>query len=74
MEGFLTDGRPRCEPDGAVDGRARSEIRGLQYISEQINRAGDLDSLLDIALEALEDYFRFEHAIVLLSDEARTGW
>lgn len=72
VEGFLTT--VPVEPPAESDMRmsmsgARSEIRGLQYISEQINRAGDLDSLLDIVLEALESYFGFEHAMVLLADE-----
>jgi putative methionine-R-sulfoxide reductase with GAF domain len=68
VEGFLT--AAPVEPEGRVSmSGARNEIRGLQYISEQINRAGDLDSLLDIVLEALESYFGFEHAMVLLLDE-----
>lgn len=68
VEGFLTT--VHAEPDERMSmSGARSEIRGLQYISEQINRAGDLDSLLDIVLEALESYFGFEHAMVLLADE-----
>jgi hypothetical protein len=68
VEGFLTT--VPAEPDERMSmSGARSEIRGLQYISEQINRAGDLDSLLDIVLEALESYFGFEHAMVLLVDE-----
>ncbi len=72
VEGFLTTAP--VEPPAAEDARmsmtgARSEIRGLQFISEQINRAGDLDSLLDIVLEALGSYFGFEHSMVLLADE-----
>jgi hypothetical protein len=68
VEGFLT--MVPVEPDERMSmSGARSEIRGLQYISEQINRAGDLDALLDIVLEALESYFGFEHAMVLLADE-----
>ena len=68
VEGFLTTVPVEPEERMSMKG-ARSEIRGLQYISEQINRAGDLDSLLDIVLEALESYFRFEHAMVLMLDE-----
>lgn len=68
VEGFLTT--VIAEPDERVSmGGKRNEIRGLQFISEQINRASDLDSLLDIVLEALESYFGFEHAMVLLLDE-----
>ena len=69
VEGFLT--AIPAEPDEHVSAAGkRTEIRGLQYISEQINRAGDLDSLLDIVLEALKEYFGFEHSMVLLLDEA----
>ena len=68
VEGFLTSAP--VEPDARMSMTgARSEIRGLQYISEQINRAGDLDSLLDIVLDALGSYFGFEHSMVLLADE-----
>ncbi len=68
VEGFLTTVPAEPNERMSMSG-ARSEIRGLQYISEQINRAGDLDSLLDIVLEALGSYFGFEHAMVLLLDE-----
>ena len=68
VEGFLTTTPVEPNERMSMSG-ARSEIRGLQFISEQINRAGDLDSLLDIVLEALESYFGFEHAMVLLADE-----
>jgi adenylate cyclase len=68
VEGFLTSAP--VEPEGHVSmSGARNEIRGLQYISEQINRATDLDALLDIVLDALGSYFGFEHAMVLLLDE-----
>ena len=68
VEGFLTTVPAAPDERMSMSG-ARSEIRGLQFISEQINRAGDLDSLLDIVLESLESYFGFEHAMVLLADE-----
>ncbi len=68
VEGFLTTVPAEPNERMSMSG-ARSEIRGLQYISEQINRAGDLDSLMDIVLEALGSYFGFEHAMVLLLDE-----
>ncbi|HEX7708577.1 MAG TPA: GAF domain-containing protein [Thermoanaerobaculia bacterium] len=69
VEGFLTG--IAAEPDAgiSIDG-IRNEIRGLQYVSEQINRASDLDSLLDIVLEALESYFGFTHSMVLLHDDS----
>ena len=69
VEGFLTTAAAESDEGVSMSG-TRNEIRGLQYISEQINRAGDLESLLDIVLEALESYFGFEHAMVLLLDGA----
>lgn len=69
VEGFLTTAAAEAGEGVSMSG-SRNEIRGLQYISEQINRAGDLESLLDIVLEALESYFGFEHAMVLLLDAA----
>lgn len=68
VDGFLTAVPVEPEERVSMSGQ-RNEIRGLQYISEQINRALDLDSLLNIVLEALETYFGFEHATVLLLDE-----
>jgi len=68
VEGFLTEpaGDP-CETT-SVEG-LRSEVRGLQYISERISRAESLESLLDAMLESLDRYFGFEHTMVLLYDE-----
>ena len=57
VDGFLT------EPPADVRARARrstalrTEMRGLQCVSERINRAADLESLLACVLEALEEYF-----------------
>jgi adenylate cyclase len=69
VEGFLTTTAADADEGVSMSG-TRNEIRGLQYISEQINRAGDLESLLEIVLEALESYFGFAHAMVLLLDPA----
>ncbi len=49
---------------------ARTEMRGLQWMSERINRATTLESLLDDVLESFEEYFTFSHTSVLLYDEA----
>jgi GAF domain-containing protein len=69
VEGFLTE-PCRNEPAGvSLDGK-RTEIRGLQWVSERINRATDLESLLASVLEALEEYFGFSHSAVLLYDES----
>ncbi|HEX8154939.1 MAG TPA: GAF domain-containing protein, partial [Thermoanaerobaculia bacterium] len=56
------------EEVSAIDG-FRSEMRGLQLVSERINRARDLESLLDEVLDALELYFGFLHSMVLLYDD-----
>ena len=47
----------------------RSEVRGLHWVSDGINRAVDLEGLLGAALQALEEYFGFRHTMVLLLDE-----
>jgi putative methionine-R-sulfoxide reductase with GAF domain len=68
VDGFLCEqtGDP-CEAT-SVEG-VRSEIRGVQYISERISRAESLESLLDAVLESLDRYFGFEHTMILLHDE-----
>jgi len=45
-------------------------VRGLQCISDRVNRAADLETLLHNVLEALDDYFHFSHTSVLLFEEA----
>ena len=70
VEGFLVEGRPYVEAEAASLAGHRSEVRGLQWVSERINRSGDLETLLNAALQALEDYFQFRHTSVLLLDEA----
>ena len=69
VEGFLVAGRPQIESEGPSLAGIRSEVRGLQWVSERINRARDLETLLHAALEALEEYFTFRHTSVLLYDE-----
>jgi adenylate cyclase len=68
VQGFLTDPPPDVRAGLSLEG-ARTEMRGLQLVSERINRAGDLESLLASVLEALEDYFAFSHTSVLLWDD-----
>src|SRR5215471_14248166 len=69
VEGFLSG--PADEPceSLSIEG-ARTEMRGLQWVSERINRATGLESLLCGVLEALEEYFTFSHTAILLHDEA----
>jgi hypothetical protein len=69
VEGFLTEPVNEPEQHVSVDGM-RTEVRGLQFVSERINRACDLESLLTEVLQALEEYFKFAHTSVLLWDEA----
>ena len=54
VEGFLA-GPPPEIPEASLDG-LRTEVRGLQYISDRINRATDLESLIDVVLQALDEY------------------
>ena len=69
VDGFLVAGRPEAESEAPSLAGHRSEVRGLQWVSERINRARDLETLLQAALEALEEYFTFRHTSVLLCDE-----
>jgi hypothetical protein len=68
VEGFLTDPPEHVQSSISLEG-ARTEMRGLQLVSDRINRAADLESLLASVLEALGDYFAFSHTAVLLWDE-----
>lgn len=70
VEGFLAEA-PADEPVGASFEGIRTEIRGLQWVSERINRSVDLESLLSSVLAALDEYFGFAHSAVLLYDESR---
>ena len=69
VEGFLAGDRPEVESEAPTLAGHRSEVRGLQWVSERINRARDLETLLHAALEALEEYFTFRHTSVSLYDE-----
>ncbi len=69
VEGFLAEDCPDVEAGAPTLAGYRSEVRGLQWVSERINRTADLESLLNAALQALEEYFHFAHTSVLLYDE-----
>jgi adenylate cyclase len=47
----------------------RGELIGLQLVSQRLARATDLEGLLTTLLEALDEAFGFQHAMVLLLDE-----
>ena len=68
VEGFLTAAAPPETGDEVSVTGLRTELRGLQLVSERINRADDLETLLAAALDALAVYFGFEHTMVLLLD------
>jgi hypothetical protein len=70
VDGFVTE-VPAQEADDRVSLQGlRTELRGLQWISDRINRARDLESLLQTVLESLEEYFGFAHTMVLLNEES----
>ena len=68
VEGFLTDAPDVPDDTVSVTG-LRTEIRGLQLVSDRINRADDLETLLAATLDALDVYFGFTNTMVLLHDE-----
>jgi adenylate cyclase len=69
VEGFLTSPVDAPCDDVSIEG-ARTEMRGLQLVSERINRAVDLESLLASVLDSLEEFFNFSHTSILLWDDA----
>ncbi|HVK87469.1 MAG TPA: GAF domain-containing protein [Kofleriaceae bacterium] len=46
-----------------------TELRGLQMVSERVNRACDLETLLSSALAALDEVFGFSHGMILVPDD-----
>jgi adenylate cyclase len=69
VEGFIdaAHATPPLEPM-SLEG-IRSEVGGLQRISDRVNRAADLESLVEGVLEALDACFGFEQTILLLHEE-----
>jgi adenylate cyclase len=71
VDGYLVDdGTPDADEQGVTLSGIRTELRGLQLISEQVNRSTDLETLLEAVLETLDDYFSFRHTMILLHDES----
>jgi len=70
VEGFLLELPPDIVAGDPISIEGlRTEVRGLQWVSDRINRAPDLETLLGAVLEALDDYFHFSHTSVLLYEE-----
>jgi hypothetical protein len=69
VDGFLRDTPDAPAEPASVEGM-RTEVRGLQLVSDRVNRACDLEALLAGVLEAIECYFGFAHTFVLLKDES----
>jgi adenylate cyclase len=67
VEGFLN--QTDVPDDPVAPSGLRTEIRGLQLVSDRINRADDLETLLAATLDALDVYFGMTNTIVLLHDE-----
>jgi hypothetical protein len=68
--GFLDDSpEPEPVPHEVTDPRPRSEIRGIQLVSQRVCCARTLDELLSTVLGTLEDAVGFEHSMVLMLDE-----
>ena len=67
VEGFLTEAEAPNETVSPAG--LRTEIRGLQLVSDRINRADDLETLLAATLDALDVFFGMTNTIVLLNDE-----
>lgn len=66
-------GFPRAASEGAREEGPTTgpmtEIRALSLVSCRINRAADLESLLEDVLAALDEVFGFHHSMLLLLDE-----
>ena len=69
VNGFLSSAPSADEIEAGLCGD-RNEIRGLQTVSNRINRSCDLETLFDSVLESLEEGFGFRHTMLLLLDDA----
>jgi adenylate cyclase len=71
VDGFLLPPDARLDRSERIPGRMEAmtrELRGLQAISDRVNRAGCLEVLLEAVLQALDEQLGFRHSMVLLPD------
>jgi hypothetical protein len=71
IEGFLLPPSPDDPPweDAPESRHVLSELRGIQMLSDRINRAQSLEGLLDAVLATVRAQFDVEHLMLLLTDE-----
>ena len=70
VEGFLSESVSTDPRDAITLTGMKTELRGLQYVSERINRARCLEEMLSSTLEALDEFFGFSHTMVLINEES----
>jgi adenylate cyclase len=72
VEGFLLPPDPELDRKlpASISGGPRTELRGVQVVSERIARARDLDGMLASTLHALDELLGFSHSMLLVVDEA----
>ncbi|MBV8758433.1 MAG: GAF domain-containing protein [Deltaproteobacteria bacterium] len=68
-DGYLAIGESVPVASEVTDARPKSEVRGIQLISQRVCCARTLDELLGSVLQALDDVLGFHHAMVLMPDE-----
>lgn len=66
---FLTDDSELDDQPVPSIGTYKTELRGLQVISDRINRARDLDDLLSSTLLTIDEFFGFKYSMILFPDE-----
>ena len=70
VSGFLVpESVPTPRISAEFERAPMSELRGLQMVSDRINRASDMDGLLHTALQALDELFGIKHSMLLHPDE-----
>jgi hypothetical protein len=69
IEGYKEDGpEVTCTEDQIAPG-PMTELRGLQVLSDRINRSRDLEEMLSITLGTLHELFGFAHSMVLVPED-----